>query len=150
MPSRSVMIGRRVGIPLGQLLALGHRGAMVGQQPAAVWHPVAGALAARLVAQHQLAVAAHDDRHALAVDHDVAVLDGQLGIEGGFDAGLLGAALDRAADVEGPHRELRARLADRLSGDDAHRLADIDRRAASEVPPVAGGADAVLGLAGED
>ena len=32
--------------------------------------------------------------------------------------------LRRAADVEGAHGELRARLADRLRGDDADRLAD--------------------------
>jgi hypothetical protein len=50
--------------------------------------------------------------------------------------------------VEGPHGELRARLADRLGGDDADRLADIDRRAAGEVAPVAFGADAMLALAG--
>ena len=40
-------------------------------------------------------------------------------------------------------------LADRLRGDDAHRLADIDRRAAGEIAPVALAADAGDGLAGE-
>ena len=55
--------------------------------------------------------------------------------------------LRRAADVEGPHRQLRARLADRLRGDDADRLADVDRRAAGEIAPVAGGADAADALA---
>src|SRR5205807_1230808 len=55
----------------------------------------------------------------------------------------------RAADVEGAHGELGARLADRLRRDDADRLAEIDRRAAGKIAPVALGADAVLGLAGE-
>ena len=36
------------------------------------------------------------------------------------------AARRRATDVERTHRELRARLADRLAGDDADRLADVD------------------------
>ena len=55
--------------------------------------------------------------------------------------------LRRAADVEGPHRQLGARLADRLGGDDADRLADVDRRAAGEIAPVALAADAMLALA---
>ena len=140
---------QRVGIPLRQLLALGHLGAVIGQQLGAIGHAVAGPLAARLVAQHHLAIAAHDDGHALAVDDHVAVLDRELGIEGGFHARLLGAALDGAADVEGPHGELGARLADRLGRDDAHRLADVDGGAAGKIAPVAGRADAVLGLAGQ-
>ena len=51
--------------------------------------------------------------------------------------------------MEGAHGELRARLADRLRGDDAHRLAQIDRRAAGKITPIAFGADAVAGLASE-
>ena len=57
--------------------------------------------------------------------------------------------LRRAADVERAHGELGARLADRLRRDDADRLAEIDRRAAGEIAPVALAADPVLGLAGE-
>src|SRR6266540_3093724 len=45
--------------------------------------------------------------------------------------------------VEGPHGELRARLADRLGGDDADRLADVDQ-------PVGGQAAAVAELADPD
>ena len=55
-----------------------------------------------------------------------------------------------AAGVERPHRELRAGLADRLGGDDADRLADVDHPAARERPPVADRAHADLGLAGRD
>ena len=54
-----------------------------------------------------------------------------------------------AADVEGAHRELGARLADRLGGDDADRLADVDHVAAGEVAAVARDADAAPRLAGE-
>ena len=59
-----------------------------------------------------------------------------------FGARLERALLDLAArrrttDVERAHRELRARLADRLGGDDADRLADVDLVAAREVAAVA-------------
>ena len=57
--------------------------------------------------------------------------------------------LRRAADVERAHGELGARLADRLRGDDAHRLAHIDRRAAGEIAPIALAAAAAGGLAGQ-
>src|SRR2546427_6599397 len=51
--------------------------------------------------------------------------------------------------VEGTHRELRARLADGLSGDDSDRLAHLDELAAREAATVASAADAVLGVAPE-
>ena len=54
-----------------------------------------------------------------------------------------------AAGVNRAHRELGARLADGLGGDDAHGRADVDRTTRGEVPAVALLADAVLGLAGE-
>ena len=53
------------------------------------------------------------------------------------------------ADVERPHCQLRARLADRLRGDDADRGADLDLLAGREVASVALRAHAVLGVAGE-
>ena len=52
--------------------------------------------------------------------------------------------------MERAHGELRARLADRLSGDDTHRLAHVHGRAAGEIAPVAHAANARLGIAGED
>src|SRR3546814_17915247 len=61
----------------------------------------------------------------------VAIFDRAVG--DGLQVRLL-VDLRRAADVEGPPRELRARLADRLGGDHADRLADVPRRAARKVP----------------
>src|SRR5579885_2206623 len=52
-----------------------------------------------------------------------------------------------AAGVEGPHRQLRARLADRLRGDDAHRVADLGHLARRREDAVAGAAHARLGAA---
>jgi len=51
--------------------------------------------------------------------------------------------------VERAHGQLRARLADRLGGDDADGLADADEEAGREVPAVAQAADALASLAGE-
>ena len=50
--------------------------------------------------------------------------------------------------VERTHRELRARLADGLRGDDSDGSTDVDRTAARQVPAVARLADAVLRVAG--
>ena len=58
------------------------------------------------------------------------------------------ARADRAADVERPHRELRARLADDLGGDDADGHAFFDQRAGRQVHAVARAADAQRGFAG--
>src|SRR5439155_10236417 len=62
---------------------------------------------------------------------------------------LLRTSGRRAADVERAHRQLRARLADRLRGDHADRLAQLDRPAGGEVPPVALDAYAPARFAGE-
>ena len=63
--------------------------------------------------------------------------------------GLLGDAGRRTAVVERPHRQLGARLADRLGRDDADGLADLDHLARREHAAVAQAADAALGLAGQ-
>ncbi len=52
-----------------------------------------------------------------------------------------------AAGVERPHRQLRARLADRLRGDDADRVADLAHLAGGEEDAVAGAAHAELAAA---
>jgi hypothetical protein len=54
-----------------------------------------------------------------------------------FDAAGRCRSRRRTTDVEGAHRELRARLADRLRGDDADRFADVDQAAAGQVAAVA-------------
>ena len=67
----------------------------------------------------------------------------------GLDLRILEHLRRRAADVERPHRELRAGFADGLRGDDADGLAELDERAGREVAAVAMDADAVLAFAGE-
>ncbi len=51
------------------------------------------------------------------------------------------------ARVEGAHGQLRARLADRLGGDDAHRVADLGHAAGREEGAVAEAAEAPLAAA---
>ena len=138
-----------VGIPLGHLLALLDHIAFIDQKLGAVRHAVARLDAPALVLQHDLAVAPHGDVNALAVEHDVAVVDDDLGVEGRLDAGLLGAALGGAADVEGAHGELRSRLTDGLGGDDADGLTDVYRRAAGQITAVTFHANAAVQLAGQ-
>ncbi len=55
----------------------------------------------------------------------------------GVERGLLGHPGCRSTDVERPHRELRARLADGLRGDDADREAELDETPGREVAAVA-------------
>src|SRR5690606_25673307 len=127
-------------------LVLGHLAAVLDAQARAVRHLVGFAI---------LAVDGHGDHDVAAHGHGVAVGgdnrradnldDARVGRleEGGF------RHLGRTADVEGPHRQLGARLADRLGGDDADRFADVDVGAARQVAAVAGRADAGVGFTGQ-
>ena len=105
-------------------------------------------LAALGVEDLDLAVARQGDLLALVVDDEVDadVLD--LAVALRLDVLLLDAAGGDAADVEGPHRELGARLADRLRGDDADGHARLDELAGGQVHAVAAPADAQRRLAG--
>ena len=92
------------------------------------------ALAAGVVDDHELAVAVHDRDGAVTTGREVRAADADEAFGARFDRGLLDlAARRRSTDVERTHRELRARLADRLAGDDSDRLADVDLVAAREV-----------------
>ena len=67
----------------------------------------------------------------------------------GLDVALDHRAGGDAAGVERTHGELRARLADRLGGDDADGQAFLDQLAGGQVHAVAAGADAARALAGQ-
>ena len=96
------------------------------------------ALAAGVVDDDDLAVAVHHADGAVLLDGEGRVADADEALVARLERALLDlAAGRRAADVERAHRELGARLADRLAGDDAHRLADVDLVAAGEIAPVA-------------
>ena len=63
---------------------------------------------------------------------------------------MLGATLRRTTDMESPHRQLRARLANRLGGNDAHRFADVDVRATCQITAVTCPAGTALALASQN
>src|SRR3954452_594646 len=107
----------------------------------------------RLAARHldlaaRLAVDDLDDAVDVA---DLGLALGDARLEQLFDTrqALRDVLAGDAAGVERPHRELRARLADGLGGDDADRLADADHLAGREVAAVAHAAHAVARLARE-
>ncbi len=133
-------------VPFGQALAQRHRAAVFLQQMRSVRHAVDGALAVLAIQHHDFAVAGQaeaatalvGDRRDVAIGHGAVAQRFQ--VRGFVD-------LRRTADVEGPHRQLRARFADRLGGDDAHRFADVDRRATGKITAVAAGANPLLGFA---
>ena len=87
-----------------------------------------------------LALVVADDFHAGEL-HDAAFL--------GLDFALFDGVGRGSADVEGPHRKLRARLADALRADDAHRHPLLDEAAGREVHAVAQLADAQRGVASQ-
>ena len=66
-----------------------------------------------------------------------------------LDNRLLEHTRGDTTDVERAHRQLRARLADGLRGNDADRFAELHARAGGEVAPVTGHADAMLAFASE-
>ena len=100
------------------------------------------ALAAVVVGDDYLAGAGNHDLVALGVAHVAhgrreAHRAGGLGL----DVALHRGSRCGAADVEGPHRELRARLADGLRGDDADGETHLDKPAGRQIAAVALGAD---------
>jgi hypothetical protein len=91
------------------------------------------------------------DLHGAVDVADLGLALGHAGLEQLLDARQAGRDVQArdAARMERAHRELGARLADGLRGDDAHRLADAHGLAGGEVAAVAATADAVASLAGE-
>src|SRR5262249_14873512 len=137
-----------VGIPFGNALAALDHVAVVDVHARAVLDAMGCALGTLGVDDRNHHVADHRDQMTFAVLGDSLVLDDDLALEVRLDERLL-VDLRRAADVEGAHGQLRARLADRLRGDDPDRFAVVDRRAAGEIAAVALAADAVDELAGQ-
>ncbi len=109
------------------------------RQAGAVDHAVALALTAGFIDHGNFAVAVHDHQAAFAVDNGIEVDELERPLGTGFQRGLLGLPRRGTTDMEGPHGQLGARLADRLGGNDADRFAEVDQVTAGQVAPVAGG-----------
>src|SRR5439155_12285944 len=92
----------------------------------------------------------HHDQVAVLRFDDLQTLEPDGARVARLERRLLRYARRGAADVEGPHRELRPRLADRLRRDDADGLSELDELARREVAAVALRADAAAARAGQD
>src|SRR5574343_390132 len=136
-------------IPFDHGLAGLDFGAVLDRDVGAVRQLVALTLAAGRVEHRDFARARHRDQMADGVGHVLQVVE--LHRTGGLDRDVVdgGGARGGAADVERTHGQLGPRLADRLRGDHADRLADVDQVAAAEVTAVANGAHAERGFAGD-
>src|SRR5262249_10135003 len=145
-----------VWVPLAQLGAGVDLLALFHQQRGTVWDDVGVEDAVAGAQQLDLAVAGQDHRLAgvvldqqrngpglVAADETLqGAVPGPLGLDLARDGTALGGD---AADVERPHRQLRARLADRLGGDDPHRHAFLNQRPGGQVHAVAQPAHAQWG-----
>ena len=106
-------------------------------------------LAGLYVAQdHAPILVEHDVRAVLQV-HNAQILVLHQATLAGLDLRLLINGRRRATDVEGAHRQLSARLANGLRGNDADGFTMLGALAGGEVAPITTGTNAVLCLAGE-
>mmetsp|Transcript_23362 Transcript_23362/g.55498 ORF Transcript_23362/g.55498 Transcript_23362/m.55498 type:complete len:1308 (+) Transcript_23362:390-4313(+) len=116
----------------------------------AIRHLVAFALAAVRVGDDDFTGTGNHDQLALAVGHVThRGVEADDAVRLGFDARRHRRTRRGTTDVEGPHRQLRARLADRLGGDDADGLTDVDQAATAEIAAIALGAQAEARAAGQ-
>ena len=127
----------RIRIPLDEDLCLLDLLAVLHLEPRAVHDRVALAVAPLRVLDHERPAAVHDDETAVLRLDDLHALEPHRARVPRFERRLLADARRGAADVERPHRELRARLADRLRRDDADRLAELDHLPGRQVSAVA-------------
>src|SRR5215813_162938 len=123
---------------------------LLDQELGAVDDLVALSLAAGGVHHHHFAVSVHHHQGSVGPLHrrQVGKLD-RTGVPV-FERGLLRAPSGSTADVEGSHRQLGTRLADRLRGDYPHRLAEAHLPASRQVAAIALDADAAPRLAGQN
>src|SRR5437773_1864579 len=146
-----------VGVPCEQHRLARHLGAVHHHQRGAERHvetrvhrELPPGLAMRRGLEDQLALVARHDLlllRRLDENEPVAVLDHALDL--GLAHRLLGDPRRRAADVEGPQRQLRTRFADRLRRQDPDRLPQVHHVHGGEVTAVTHAAHAALRLAGE-
>ena len=150
-PDRAADLGQDrdvVRVPLDDHLAAGDLLAVLDHDHGAVGHVELVQLATLGVEDLDLAVARQRDVLPLVVGDDVQADELDLALALGLDVLLLDGAGGDAADVEGPHGELGAGLADRLRGDDPDGHAHLDDLPGGQVHAVAPPADAQRRLAG--
>ena len=107
-------------------------------------------LTAVLVMNDDLAGTGNHHQFALAVGHIThRGVEADVAVGLGFDAGRNRRTRGRTTDVEGPHGQLGAGLANRLGGNHTDRLAAVDQTTTAQIAAVTTGANAKAGFAGE-
>src|SRR5574340_766916 len=119
-------------------------------QGGAVRHLVAFALSTAVIRDDDFTTTRNRHQFLARIGH-VAHGRGVLNRAVGLGLELAGRRRTRsgAADMEGPHGELGARLADRLRGDHADRFAHVDQISATQVSAVALATQAVARFTGQ-
>ncbi len=138
-----------VRVPFHEILALLDVLAVADVDDGADDDGVALEFAAILAVDGDGAVLVEGDPCAVERLDGAEIVEPDLAVILGLHDRLLEGAGGGAADVEGTHGQLRAGLADGLGGDDADRLAELDRQAGGQVAAIALHANAALGLASE-
>src|SRR4029077_3695907 len=137
----------REGIPFGKSLAVGDVFAVLDTEARAVNHVVALLLAALFVNDGDEAGAVHGDGGAAATLDMLEVHELDDAVVARLERRTLGNAGGGSADVERAHGELRAGLADGLSGDNADGFSEFNHAARGEVATIAQRANAAAGFA---
>src|SRR5579884_2821764 len=141
--------GDVVRIPLDEGFTFLDRSAIVLGNHGADDDVVTLQLAAFLVVHADRAVFVQHDPTTVQRLHGSQIIEPDRAVVFGFDDRLLEGLAGGATDVEGAHGQLRAGLADGLSGDDAHSFAQLHKFARREVASVTHGANAPAAFAGQ-
>ena len=128
---------------------MAYRIAFVYLEARAVNHRIAFALAVLVVNHGDGALTVHHHQIAGLRLHCLQADKAHRAVGLGVELRLFGNSRRRTADVEGTHRELRSRLADRLRRDDSGCFAEFDQTSGSQVAAVAHDADSALRFAGQ-
>src|SRR5437879_13567182 len=129
--------GERIWIPFDERRTHLHVIAFIDLELRAVHDRIALLLAAFLVHDGEHTVTIHRNEETWLVPDSLQIVELDCAGVLGFQTRLLGYAACRSADVEGTHRQLRSRLADRLICDHAHSLADFQEFGRCEISAIA-------------
>ena len=137
----------RVGIPLRHNLPRDHDRAFRNRQHRTVGQLVPLALATVLVGHRDIPGARYRHQFTRCLRDEFQVVQAHAAAMLNLHTVDRSRPTGRATDVERAHRQLRARLANGLRRDDAHRLADVNHMTAGEIAPVAHRAHAMTRIA---
>src|SRR5262249_7882506 len=138
-----------VRVPLDEGLAFFHLAAVAHGNHRANHDVVIFQLAAVIAENGNRPVLVEHDIIAILQLHQAQIIVTDGAVKLGLNLRLLDPRSGCAADVERPHGELSARLADGLSGNDPYGFTKLDLAAGRQIAPIAFDAYALLAFARE-